>query len=147
MSTFRQSLGGAGRALLRSLIPALLVLGYGLLNAKDLASVKLQATVAVIAVSAAVFRLIQGFVPQLSVSHYVADAYAKYIDAGLQAFVGTFVSLAIGILAAPEVSISSALVTGLLIAAGNAALRAVQSALTGGPDPAFVEHAPVVATP
>lgn len=143
VGSFRETLGGAGRALLRTILPALLVLGFGLLNATDLGNAKLQGTVFVVALSVAVFRLIQGLVPAISVSHYVAAAYAKYVDAALQAFVGTFASLAIGYLSAPEFHVSAAVVTGLLVAAGNAALRVVQSMVSGAaPDPGFADHTP-----
>jgi len=129
-------LSKAGRAALRAVLPALVVLGLGLLNAKDLQDLKLQATVGILALLTATIAAVQAFVPQLSFRGYLDDKYAKYLDAALQAGLGTLLALATGLFAAPETALDKAAWTAALVAAGTAAIRAVQALLTPGETPA-----------
>lgn len=131
----RDVLSKAGRAALRAILPALFVLATGLLAAKDLDGVKAQATVGIIAVAAAAIGALQAFVPFLSFRAYTAETYAKYLDAFTQAFVGTLFSLGLGLLAAPDQGFSRAALTGLLVGALTAAVRAVQALFTPGETP------------
>lgn len=125
-------LSKAGRAVLYATLPLLLTLGYGLLNAKDLNSVKLEATTFAVAVAIVVFSAVQSIIPQFSWRSYVPEAYAKYLDAATLAFLGTFVSLISGFLSAPDWSTWRSVVTGALVAAGSAAVRALAALLTPG---------------
>jgi hypothetical protein len=142
-----QVLSDAGRAALRSIVPLALVLGYGLLNAKDITGARLQAVAFAVSAAIVIFTTLQSLVPALSWRNYVPEAYAKYLDAATQAFLGTFVSLILGFLAAPDWSTWRSFVTGALVAAGTAVVRALQSLFTPGEpvlDPQKEPQAPKV---
>ena len=129
-------LSKAGRAALRAILPALFVLATGFLAAKNLHDVRLQATVGIIAIVTAAAAAIQAYVPLLSWRNYVPETYAKYLDAFTQAFLGTFLSLLIGWLSAPDWSFSRSAITGILVGALTAAVRAVQGLFTPSETPA-----------
>lgn len=129
-------LNKAGRAALRAIIPALLTLAYGLSTAKDLTGIKLQATVGLIAIATAAFGAIQAFVPFLSWRKYAPEWIAKYLDAFTQTFVGTFITLIVGWLGAPNFHFGTTLLIGIVTGALAAAVRAVQAMVTKG-EPVF----------
>jgi hypothetical protein len=125
-------LSKAGRAALRAVVPALFVLALGLANAHDLNGVKAQATVFIVAAGTAVAAALQSFVPGLSWRSYVAEAYAKYLDAFTQAFAGSFLVLVGGWFSAPNWTFSTSAVTAILVGALTAGVRALQALLTPG---------------
>ena len=126
------ALNKAGRAALRAIAPALFVLGTGLLAAKNLDDLRLQAAVFIIAALTAAAGALQEFVPFLSWRKYIAERYAKYADAFSQAFAGSFLSLLIGWLGAPDFNFSTAGISALLVGAGTAGVRALQAMITPG---------------
>jgi len=128
-------LSKAGRAALRAVIPVALTLGVALLGAKSVDDLRLQATVGICALLAAAVGALQEFVPQLSFAAYSPE-FGKYIDAFVQAFVGTLLTLSLSILAAPDTAFGLAAWTAAIVGALTAAVRAVQALLTPGENPA-----------
>lgn len=126
----RTILSAAGRAALRSVFPLVFVLATGLLAAKNLDDIKLQATTFAVTVAIALFTALQAILPQFSWRYYIAETYAKYADAATQAFAGTFFSLTLGFLAAPDWSTWRSAIVGILVGALNALVRAVQAVFT-----------------
>jgi hypothetical protein len=122
----------AGKAALRAVVPLALVLGYGLVNAKNLNDIRTSATIFAVGVLIVAVTTLQALVPQLSWRYFVAETYAKYLDAATQAFLGTFLALIAGFLAAPNWDTWQSVVTGALVAGGTAVIRAIQALLTPG---------------
>ena len=112
-----------------------MTLGVALLGAKSVDDVRLQATVGICALLTAALGALQAFVPQLSFAKYSPE-FGKYVDAFVQAFVGTLLTLAIGILAAPDTAFGLAAWSAAIVGALTAAVRAVQALLTPGENPA-----------
>lgn len=125
----RTLLEEAGKAALRAVIPVALVVGLGISSAPDLDGAKAQAVVGIVAIVAAALKAITVFVPQLTVASYVG-ALGRYVDAFLQAGLAALITGVLGLLAAPDLSFSKALITGVLVGALTAGIRAVQALVT-----------------
>lgn len=115
----------AGASFIRAFVVSALFLSTDILNAlngNDESAVAIGIA-ALYASLAAGLRAIQVFVPGITTGN-------KYADSFLRAAVAVAVASTIGVLTAPNVSITVAVVQGVLIGAGTAGLRAVQEFFT-----------------
>lgn len=127
----------ASRSFVRAFVASVVVLLPGLLAAPDFATAKGLAIAAIIASVVAGLKALQVFVPQLSFKSISAlGAYYVYVDSFVRAFLGTFFVAVIGVLTAPELSVTKSALVGLLVAAVAVGVRAVQGVLTRGDVPA-----------
>lgn len=145
-------LSEAGRSFLRAFVGTLIILAPGVLAAPNLGGATLLGTAALVAAVVAGLKTIQVFIPQLSFKSITAlGAYYVYVDSFVRAFLGTFITLSIGILSAPNLDLTKSLIVGVLVAAVTAGVRAIQGFLTPGDVPApaqgLVLPSQVVVTP
>jgi hypothetical protein len=131
----RELLSEAGRSFLRAFAGSLLVLLPGVLAAPDLAGMKGVGVAALISSVVAGLKAIQVFVPRLSFAELVGEKYGVWVDSAARAFIGSLLVLLPGVLDAPDLSQSKALLTAAIIAAVTAAIRALQGVLTPGEFP------------
>lgn len=129
----RTLLSAAGRSFLRAFVATVLVLAPGVLNAPNLDQAKLLGVAALVASLSAGLKALQVFVPQLSLP---LGRWSEIGNSFVRAYVGTFVVTLVGILDAPNLDLSRAAVTALLVGALTAAIRAVQGYFTPGDSPA-----------
>ncbi len=115
---------------------SVIVLAPGILSAPDLHGALLLATAAVLAGATGAVRALQGFVPQLSFSELVGDEWGKYFDSFIRAFLATFLTLALGVLSAPDLGTAKSLAVAALTGAFAAGLRALQAFFTKSENPA-----------
>lgn len=123
-------LSAAGRAALRAFVAALVTFGTGLLAAPDLNKTYLLGVVALVAAIAAALRAIQAYLVKTSFVAYLGDPYGEWLDAFLQAFVGSLVVTLSGWEGAPDLSTARSFAVAAIVGALNAAVRAVQGLLT-----------------
>lgn len=127
----------AATAFLKAFGVVALAATIGLLSLPNYQDVGALALAGFCAALAAGFAALQAFVPALSVRRLIAEPWGSAIDAGIHAGLATFLTLAAGWLNAPDFSAWHAFVVGLVVAVGNAALRAAQGKLFGDhPQPA-----------
>lgn len=138
----RKLLSDASRSAVRAFAGAFTALVLGILAAPDLAQQKALAFAALIAGVTAALGALQSYVPQLSIAALLTRAVGgwnasleKIEDSFVRAFIGTFITLSIGLLAAPQLDLSKAALIGLAVGALTAGYRAVQAALTKGEVP------------
>lgn len=132
----------ASRSFLRAFIASLVVLIPGLLAAPNLAQAAALAWAASIASVIAGLKAIQVFVPQLSVGALITRvvglsnrAFESIEDSFVRAFVGTFIALSFGVLAAHSLTELRSLATAAVVAAFAAGIRAVEGFFTEGESP------------
>jgi hypothetical protein len=128
-------LSEAGRSFLRAFVGSLLVLLPGVLAAPDLAGLKGVGVAALISSVAAGLKALQVFVPRLSFAEVVGEKYGVFVDSAARAFLGTLLVLLPGVLDAPDLGTSKALLTAAIVAAVTAAVRALQGLFTPGDFP------------
>ena len=126
----------AALSAVRAFGAAVIVLAPGILSAPDMHGALLLATAAVLAGLTGAVRAIQGFVPEISFSSLIGDEYGKYVDSFVRAFLGTFLTLVLGVLAAPDFTTAKSLGIAALTGAFAAGLRALQAFFTKGENPA-----------
>lgn len=131
----RELLSEAGRSFLRAFAGSLLILVPGVLAAPDLGGMKALGVAALISSAAAGIKAIQVFVPRLSFAELVGERYGVWVDSAARAFLGALLVLLPGVLDAPDLGQSKALLTAAIIAAVTAAIRALQGVLTQGEFP------------
>lgn len=130
-------LSNAGRSFIRAFIASLIVLLPGILSAPNLSDVRGLATAAVISSIAAGLKALQVFIPQLSFAAFLDNAfYGAIVDSFVRAFLASGITLLLGVLSSPDLSLTRAALTGVLIGALAAAVRAVQGFMTTGEQPA-----------
>jgi hypothetical protein len=128
----------AGREFLKAFGVSVVVLAPGVLQAPNLDQSFLLGVAALFASFSAGLKVLQGFVPRLSVSEFVKQPYAAWSDAFLRGgLAALFVSL-VGILDSPDLSNWKAAATAALVGAVAAGFRALEGALTKGETP-FVD--------
>lgn len=121
----RKVLSAAGRAFLRAFVVTFAALATGILAAPDLNQAYALAGAAVLASLDAAFGAVRVFVPQLKFT-----GYPEVFTTALQTAVAGFITLAIGVLAAPDIGAGKAALVAGLLAIGTALLRVVQGYLT-----------------
>lgn len=129
-------LSEAGRSFLRAFVGSLLILVPGVLAAPDLGGMKALGVAALISSVAAGLKALQVFVPRLSFAELVGEKYGVFVDSAARAFLGSLLVLLPGVLDAPNLSESKALLIAAIIAAVTSAVRALQGLFTPGDFPA-----------
>lgn len=131
----RTLLAAAGTAFLRAFAASIVILAAGVLAAPNLDQAVALGIAALIASLAAGLRAVQIFVPQISFAGIVAQPWAAWLDAFTRAFVGAFITGAIGLMAMPDLSTWRAASAAIVIGAATAGARALQGLLTAGETP------------
>lgn len=139
----KEKLAAAGRRFLHAAAAAFLVFILGLLAAPDLIAdaVRTYGVVFLIAIAAAALKFIAEIIPFVSVANYVPDryrVYAAWVDAFIQAAVGSFVVNAPGIFDAPDLKTAGAIAVAVAIGAITAGVRALEGLLTPAERPRTV---------
>lgn len=136
-------LSEAGRSFLRAFIASLIVLVPGLLAAPSLSQIPALAWAASIASVIAGMKAVQVFVPRLSVGFWLTKVlgsangpYVSLEDSFIRAFVGTFITLSLGVLAAHSFTEAKSLGIAAVVGAVTAGIRAVEGFFTKGEVPA-----------
>lgn len=125
----------AGASFLRAFLVTFLFAATGILNAPNQAAAVALAWAALAASIAAGIRAFQVFVPQFSFAAFVPQPYAAWLDAFVRAFVGVFLTVWLGWLAAPDWSTWKSILVAAVIGAVTAGMRALQGLLTTGESP------------
>lgn len=131
-------LSEAGRAFLKAFGASLLVLLPGVLAAPDLTGAYALGVSAIIAALVGGLGAIQVFVPQLSFKSLFPAQYAfvaLWVDTFARAFIGSLVTLSVAFLSTPDISVTRAAITGIIVGAVTAGLHALQGLLTPGQQP------------
>ena len=132
----------AGLSFLRAVVGVVLVFAPGLLNAPNFQAAKTALVAVIVAAIAAGLKAVQVYFPQLSVQGVWHSPFAKFVDSFLRAFVGTLVTLLIGVLSVPVYHFEKAALLAVLVGAVTAGIRAVQALFTKGETPVPKAGAP-----
>lgn len=132
---FKSLLSAASRAFISAFAVSALALSTGILNAPNLDQAYALGVAALFASIAAGVKALQQFIPQLSFSSLLAQPWAAYADAFVQAGLGAFLVSLVGILNAPDLETAKSLLLAALVGALMAAFRALQGAVTPGEVP------------
>jgi len=119
----------------RVFLVTFLLAATGILTAPDQISAVALSWAALVASIVAGLRAIQIFIPQFTFAKLLSQPLAAWGDAFTIAFLGAFITLLTGWLAAPEFSTSKAAITAIFIGALTAGVRAIQGLLTSGDTP------------
>ena len=129
-------LSNAGRSFLRAFAGTLLVFIPGVLAAPNLGATRGLALAATVASLAAGLKAIQVFIPSLSFASLVGNSFfSSLLDSFARAFLGSFTTLMIGLLGAPEFSASKSAIVAALVAAVTTGIRGVQGLATSSEEP------------
>lgn len=129
---FKELLSSAGRAFIAAFAVSAVTLSTGILAAPNLDQAYALGVAALFASVAAGVKVLQEFVPQLRFGSYIAQPFGAYLDAFLQAAVGAFLVLLVGVLNAPDLATAKSLLTAAIVGALMAGFRALQGVLTPG---------------
>lgn len=110
----------------------------GILSAPNQDTAVALSWAALVASLVAGLRALQVFVPSVSFAKVMDQPYAAWVDSFARAFLGVFITLLTGWLAAPDWSTWKSGLTAVLIGAVTAGVRALQGLVTPGdvPSPA-----------
>jgi hypothetical protein len=124
-------------SLLRGFLGAAIPVLAGLSSVPDLDGTKALIITAIVAGGAAVLRLVQELIPSLTTASLLGGyaSYAAIVDSFLRAALSSLAVFGLGVLTAPELSLSGALVVAAITGAITAGIRAIESFL---PPPATV---------
>jgi hypothetical protein len=125
----------AGSSFLRAFAVTFLFAATGLLSAPDLQTAVALSWAALAASIVAGLRAVQVLVPQISFSAFLPQPSAAWADSFVRAFVGVFLTMWAGWLAAPDMSTWKSAVLAATIGAITAGVRALQGLLTNGESP------------
>ena len=132
---FKDVLSSAGRAFIGAFAMSALMLSTGILAAPNLNESFALAVAAMFASVAAGVKVLQEFVPQLRFGSYIAQPFGAWLDAFVQAALGAFLVLFIGVLNAPDLATARTLFVAAITGALMAGFRAIQGLLTPGESP------------
>jgi len=132
---FKDLLSAAGRAFIGAFAVSVIALSTGILSAPNLNEAYALGVAALFASLAAGVKVLQEFVPQLRFGSYIPQPFGAYLDAFLQAALGAFLVLMVGVLNAPDLANTKALLTSAIVGALMAGFRALQGLLTPGEHP------------
>lgn len=138
-------LENAGRAFLKVIGPALLVVAIGISQQPNLDRATAVGIAGLFAALAAGLTAIQTFVPQITVRYWIGDPAGRYVDAFIHGFLGAFITALIGILNEPSLATWKSAVVGLIVGALTAGLQAVEEVLSPTPVPPVVTPAGIPA--
>lgn len=119
----------------RVFIITFLVAATGILSAPDLNSALALSWAALVASIVAGLRAVQVFVPKLTFATFMHQPWAARFDAFTISFLGAFITLLTGWLAAPDWSTWKAALTSVIVGALTAGVRALQGLATPGENP------------
>lgn len=125
-------LSAAGRAFLRAFVGSMLILLPGVLAAPNLNEFFGLGVAALISSLTAAFKVLEVFVPQLS----VPGKYGPILTSAVQAGISAFIVFAPGVFSAPNLSEARAALVAGLVAVATAVVRALQGFFTEGEFPA-----------
>lgn len=108
-----------------------LAVAVGLLSLPNLDGALALGLAGLCAALAAGFAAVQVFVPAISVRAYLPEPWGSAIDSAIHAGLATFLTLVTGWLSAPDFGAWRAFLGGLVVAVGNAILRALQGRFFG----------------
>lgn len=108
----------------------------GILSAPDLGSAVGLSMAALVASIVAGLRALQVFVPGITFARFAPQPIAAWLDSFSRAFIGVFLTLLTGWLAAPDWSTWKSALTAVIIGAFTAGVRALQGLITPGDRPA-----------
>jgi hypothetical protein len=128
-----------GSSFLRAFAASLVVLALGVLAAPNLNEAYLMGVAAIAASIAAGLRAVQAYIPNLSIAKYLGAPWGSLADSFVRAFAATFITLAAGVLQAPDLLADRAAWTAVITGAVAASIRVLQGALTKGEWPARQE--------
>lgn len=129
---FKELLSAAGRAFVGAFAVSVLTLSTGILAAPNLNEAYALGVAALFASLAAGIKVLQEFVPALRFGSYIAQPFGAYLDAFLQAALGAFLVLLIGVLNAPDLATAKSLAVAAIVGALMAGFRALQGVITPG---------------
>jgi hypothetical protein len=129
---FKELLSAAGRAFIGAFAVSVVALSTGILAAPNLNEAYALGVAALFASLAAGVKVLQEFVPALRFGTYIPQPFGAYLDAFLQAALGAFLVLLIGVLNAPDLATAKSLATAAVVGALMAGFRALQGVLTPG---------------
>lgn len=129
-------LANAGRALLHAYVPVVLTMAVGLMAMPNLDGMKLYGSAALIALFAALGKVIQEYLPLFSFSSYVRQPIAAWLDAITRSGGGALAVLLIGMGGAPDLDTSAAIFAAGIAGVGAAIARALEGLGTPGETPA-----------
>lgn len=132
---FKDLLSSAGRAFIGAFAVSVVTLSTGILSAPNLNEAYALGVAALFASLAAGVKVLQEFVPALRFGSYIAQPFGAYLDAFLQAALGAFLVLLVGVLNAPDLATAKSLLTAAIVGALMAGFRALQGLLTPGETP------------
>jgi hypothetical protein len=135
-ATVLHVLSTAGRAGIRAVVAAIIVYAAGIAAAPSLDKLLLFGVALLVAFFAAALRVIQAYLPGLSLAKYLGHPYGDWADSFLQGFVAALIVGLPGIAGAPNLSAAGGLVVALILGAFTAGARAAQGLLTRGESPA-----------
>src|ERR1044072_1487964 len=118
----RELLSKMGRSFLRAFAASVLVYSTGVLAAPNLNQAYALGVAAIVAALAAGLGAVNALVPQLT----FGGVYGAVAGSAVRAFIAAFLTGWIGILNAPDLSVTIAAVTAVVIPAATAALRVLQ---------------------
>jgi hypothetical protein len=122
----------AGASFLRAFGASIITYAPGILAAPDLNGATVLATAALASSLTAGLKAIQVLVPQFTFGKLLGTVPGAYADSFARAFLGTFLTLAPGIYAAPNLDNAKAAAVAAVVGALAAGARAVQSLFTKG---------------
>jgi len=132
---FKELLSAAGRAFIGAFAVSVVTLSTGVLSAPNLNEAYALGVAALFASIAAGVKVLQEFVPQLRFGSYLPIPFGAYLDAFVQAALGAFIVLFVGVLNAPDLATARSLFTAAIVGALMAGFRALQGLLTPGEQP------------
>lgn len=132
---FKELLSSAGRAFIGAFVASAIALSTGILAAPNLNEAYALGVAALFASIAAGVKVLQEFVPALRFGSYVPQPYGAWLDAFLQAALGAFLVLLVGVLNAPDLATAKSLLSAAVVGALMAGFRALQGLLTPGERP------------
>lgn len=134
----------AGASFLRAFLAAMVVLVPGILAAPNVHEGTAMAWAASASALIAGLRAIQVFVPKLSVGYLITQTvglankqWEELEDSFVRAFLGTFIAMIGGVLAAPDFGTAKSLGIAAVVGAFTAAFRALEGIFTPGEVPSL----------
>lgn len=126
----------AGTAFLRAFGVTFFFFLTGIINAPNREAAVSLSIAALVGSIVMGLRALQNLIPSLSWAGLIRQPWAAWADSFSRAFLGVFVTLLTGWLAAPNWELWKSALLGVVIGAATAGLRALQGFLTKGESPA-----------
>lgn len=125
----------AGLGFVRAFVPNLVIWAPGILAAPNLNEMYLVGVAALASSFSAGLKVLKEFVPLFTTAGFLPQPWAAWVDAFLIGGLGALLVGVINWLNSPDLSLTTAVVVGILVGAGTAAFRALEGTLTKGETP------------